>query len=307
MLKYGPIPASSHSKYKFVMKKAISLIGILPFFYSLCAQGPLDGYMKGRGNFDLAVSYSWMNARSFSGAQGKTYPEGYRGSLVSVFGEYGLTDRFDLVATIPYIFTAQQSGLQDGGFYAKYRPIYHTFRDKSRFGAVMGLGVSAPLSDYEPLAAGALGSRAVAVPARLIIQWETRWGPFFNITGGYSRRLDRLKSDDIAEIRRQRPDYQPGEPPGYYTVLFKTGLPAAHYYLDAWVEYQHTAKNAGTDYVPMVPDLPQAYGVSYTQIGGTAYYSETGKNGWYLSGGYFLNGRNVSKILRLTVGAVLKW
>jgi hypothetical protein len=70
------------------------------------------------------------------------------------------------------------------------------------------------------------------------------------------------------------------------------------------VERQHTS--GGADYVENVVDLPQAYGVSYTQIGGTVFYAERGRNGVYLSSGYILGGRNVSRILRVTLGAVIK-
>ncbi|MBL7774563.1 MAG: hypothetical protein JNK89_01085, partial [Saprospiraceae bacterium] len=71
------------------------------------------------------------------------------------------------------------------------------------------------------------------------------------------------------------------------------------------LERQHTV--GGKDYVPDLPDLPQAYGVSYTQVGGTAYFSETGKNGFFVSGGYILGGRNTSRMLRLSIGLVIKW
>ena len=173
-----------------------------------------------------------------------------------------------------------------------------------RLGVLFGTGASFPLSDYEPTATAALGQKAVTVPARLIVQWETPLGIFFNLSGGYNWRLDDLQETDIAAIRRVRPNYQPIDPQDFSTILFKVGLPTKHYYLDAWVERQFTS--GGADYVENVVDLPQAYGVSYTQIGGTAFYSERGRNGVYLSSGYILGGRNVSRILRVTLGAVLK-
>jgi hypothetical protein len=281
--------------------------------YALCfcahllpAQGPLDGYLKGQGKLDIAPSFSWMRANSFDGAAGTRYDEGYRGGLVSVFAEYGVTDRFDLVATIPYIFTADQRGLQDGGLYVKYRPLLLESNTRGRLSILFGTGVSGPLSNYEPLAAGALGQRAVVVPARLIAQWDTPLGLFVNLTGGWNWRLDQLREEDIAEVQRRRPGYNPTDPPGYATGLLKIGFPAARYYVDGWLEYQWTAPDQGTDYQPNIPDLPQAYGVSYTQVGGTVYYSESGRNGVFVSAGYILSGRNVSRIMRLTVGGVFK-
>lgn len=273
----------------------------------LAGQGALDGYMKGKGNLDIAPSFSLMSAGRFDGAQGTSYDIPYKGNLLSVFAAYGVTDRFDLVASIPYIFTSTQKGLQDGGFYAKYRLIYTPVTAKGRLGLMAGTGVSLPLSNYRPVAAGALGQRAVVVPARLIVQWDTPWGPFINLTGGYNWRLDQYDAEDLARVKASRPEYEPADPPGYSTFLLKAGLPAAHFYVDGWVEYQYTPASQGADFEPGVADLAQAYGVTYTQAGGTIYYSESGKRGVFLSGGKILSGRNVSRIFRITVGFVLKY
>jgi hypothetical protein len=260
--------------------------------------------LKGKGVLDLVPSFSFNSANKFDGAEDQTYDVPYRGQMLSLFAEYGLTEKIDLVATGAYVFTSEQSGLQDGGFFAKYRPFYRQTGDFGKIGLLLGTGISFPLSDYEPLATGALGQKAVSVPARLIAQWETPFGLFLNLTGGYNWRLDQLDPDDVAAIQAERPDYQPTEPQDFATALLKIGFPAKHYYLDAWMEWQHTS--GGADYVPNEPDLPQAYGVSYTQVGGTAYYSDNEKNGFFLSGGYILGGRNTSRILRITFGTVFK-
>jgi hypothetical protein len=270
----------------------------------LPAQGPLDGYLKGKGVLDLVPSLSFNSASKFDGAGGQVFDEKYKGQMLSIFAEYGLSERFDLVATGAYVFTQKQSGLQDGGLFAKYRPVYTPMGGAGKLGILLGTGIQFPLSDYEPVSTGALGQKAVSVPARLIAQWETPVGLFINLTGGYNWRIDDLKAGDIAAVRVERPDYQPVSPPDFVTVLLKAGFPAARYYVDVWVEWQHTS--GGADYAPKVPDLPQAYGVSYTQTGGTLYYSEGGKNGIFLSGAYILGGRNVSRILRLTAGFVVK-
>ncbi|MCC6280821.1 MAG: hypothetical protein IT262_09480 [Saprospiraceae bacterium] len=285
-----------------MIRQALILLLLVPF--SAAAQGPLDGYLKGKGVLDLAPSFSFNSARRFDGANNQTFDTPYRGSLLSLFGEYGVHEKLDLVATAAVVFTENQSGLQDGGLFVKYRPFYKETAKMGRLGVLFGTGASFPLSDYEPTATAALGQKAVTVPARLIVQWETPLGIFFNLSGGYNWRLDDLQETDIAAIRRVRPNYQPIDPQDFSTILFKVGLPTKHYYLDAWVERQFTS--GGADYVENVVDLPQAYGVSYTQIGGTAFYSERGRNGVYLSSGYILGGRNVSRILRVTLGAVLK-
>ncbi|MBK8965788.1 MAG: hypothetical protein R3D58_00330 [Saprospiraceae bacterium] len=282
---------------------AVLLFALLPI--GMAAQGPLDGYLKGKGVLDLAPSISFNSANSIAGAGGQTFDVGYKGSLLGLFAEYGLSERIDVVGTAAYVFTSSQSGLQDGGLFLKYRPVYTQLAGAGRLGVLVASGLGFPLADYEPVGAGALGQKAVILPARLILQWETPIGLFLNLTGGYNWRFDRLRGQDVAAIRKDRPDYQPAQPADFSTVLFKLGFPSARFYLDGWLEWQHTA--GGNDFVPGIPDLPQAFGVSFMQIGGTAYYSETGKNGFYLSSGYILGGRNVSRILRLTAGMVFKF
>ncbi|MCC6461450.1 MAG: hypothetical protein IT260_13330 [Saprospiraceae bacterium] len=271
---------------------------------SLRAQGPLDGYLKGKGVLDLAPSFSFNSARNFAGAGGQTYPLAYKGNMLSLFAEYGLGQRIDLVATAAYVFTPQRSGLQDGGLFVKYRPWRRSLSGAGTLNVLVASGLAFPLSNYEPALTGALGQKALIAPARLIVQWETPPGIFLNLTGGYNWRFDRLRGADIARIRQLRPDYEAVPPADFATLLAKIGFPAARFYADAWLEWQWT--QAGTDYQPDTPDLPQAYGVSYTQVGGTFFYSESGKNGVYFSGGYILGGRNTSRILRLTAGLVLK-
>ncbi|MFN0016538.1 MAG: hypothetical protein ACKVU2_18505 [Saprospiraceae bacterium] len=275
------------------------------FGYTMPAQGPLDGYLKGTGVLDLAPSISFNSANDYLGASGQTHPLGYEGTLLSLFAEYGLSSRVDVVGTAAYVFTPTQSGLQDGSLLVKYRPVYRDIPGGGRIGVLLGSGLGFPLSDYEPALSGALGQRAVQVPVRLIVQWETPIGLFFNLSGGYNWRLDQLRERDVAAIRVQRPDYEPMPPADFSTLLFRVGFPAARYYLDAWLEWQNTA--GGSDYLPGVPDLSQSFGVSYVQIGGTAYYSESGRSGFFVSGGYVLNGRNASRMLRLTAGMVFKF
>lgn len=288
------------------MLKRTTILLFIVQALSATAQGPLDGYLKGKGNLDVAASFSWMHANDFVGGSDQVYPVEYTGNMLSIFAEYGLTEKFDLVASLPYIFTSNQNGWQDGGLYAKYRVIRHQLKQKGYFNVLGGLGASFPLSNYQPVAAGALGQRAVAVPARVIVQWDTHWGPFFNLTGGYNWRLDDYKDTDIRQVQIKRPDYTPEPPPGYATFLLKAGLPTRHFYTDIWLEIQQTSPNKGSNFEPGTVDLPQAYGVSYTQVGGTMYYSENGKRGVFLSGAKMLNGRNISRVLRLTGGVVFK-
>jgi hypothetical protein len=280
-------------------------IFLLLFPVLLGAQGPLDGYLKGKGVLDFAPSFSFNQSSAFFGAQGQVFDEPYTGQSLSLFAEYGLSKSVDLVATAAAVFTRTQSGLQDGGLFLKFRPLYVPVGSMGKMAGLLGTGITFPMADYEPTATGAIGQKAVTLPFKFIAQWETPLGLFLNFTGAYHLRLDELSKSDVAFILMQRPDFQPVSPHNFSTYLFKIGFPARHFYLDAWWERQLT--KGGNDYVNGLPDLAQSFGVSYQQIGGTIYYSDNGRSGFFVSGAYIYSGRNVSKIRRLTFGTVLKW
>jgi hypothetical protein len=287
-----------HSKIGYVLC-------ILLFFFSLLnAQGPIDGYLKGKGNFDLAPSISNNASSTFRGAKGSLYNFSFRSNLVGLFGEYGISKNLDVVGTAAYIITPTQSGFQDGSIFAKYRFWKSNLDKPFRVHALGAIGASFPLSNYKPIVSGALGTRAVSIPARFILQVETPVGLFVNFTTGYTWRLDQVSVGDVQDLRLLRPDYQAIRPAHYSTYLLKIGLPKAHYYIDAWFEWQRT--HGGSNYAVDQIEFPQNYGVDYQQIGGTFYYSENQKVGYYLSSAGILGGRNVSQVFRITLGLVIK-
>ncbi len=302
---------NSNNKFRisYLVIQSPFTMRLIPVFLLLTsfahAQGPLDGFLKGKGVLNIVPNFSFNNADRFFGAPGETYDLPFNGNTLALFSEYGLSERVDVVATGAYVFTSVRSGFQDGGLFVKYRPVYRQTESAGRFSVLLGTGLSFPLSDYEPAAEGALGQKAVVAPLRLLLQWDLPFGLFLHTSGGYNVRFDNLPANDVAEITAVRPDYVPVEPPDYGTILFKLGFPAKHVYLDAWMEHQEAF--GGSDYQPGVPDLPQAYGVSYTQAGGTLYYSENGRTGYILSGAYTFKGRNTSDIVRITLGLSFNW
>jgi hypothetical protein len=269
-------------------------------------QGPFDGYLKGKKHLDIAPSISASNASKYFGVAGQKYDFSYRGQSVGFFAEGGLAKNLDLIVTLNYIASPSTNGIQDGGVYAKMRVFKTKLNEKGGFLSVLGAsGVSFPVGNYEPQAVGAIGKRAVEVPVKLLFHWESRW--HFFITGGLGQhlRLDKLDPKSIEKAQIERPNYAPSEPPNYQTFLLKIGFPAEHFYTDFWFESQKTT--GGADFAPDVFDLSEAHGVSFKQIGGTFYYSENGRTGFFLSGGQILSGRNISPVRRISVGLVQKF
>lgn len=277
------------------------------------AQGPIDGYLKGEAELDVALGFSATGADVFVGGEGEEFGEfPFRGQLLSAFVAYGVTDGVDVVASVPYVITESTSGLQDGAFFVKGRllrvPLGKTAAKDPGGGAeqldILGaIGVSVPLSDYEIVAAGAIGQRAKVVQPRLVAQYN-RPGFFASTVLGYNYRFDELDEARLAEIQQTRPAYLPEQPKDYVTALLRAGVPTSRLYVDGWVEVQRTL--GGRDFVPDVEELVQPYDVDYTQVGGTVYYSEGPVFGFALSGATFLRARNSSRLWRGSATLIIK-
>jgi len=272
---------------------------------SLFSQGPIDGYLKAKGEADVAFGFSATGADAFIGGDGTEHDLPFSGSLLSAFGIYGINDKLNFIANIPLVITSAASGLQDGGFYLKglvNRWEIGANKEKS-FDLLGAFGVSVPLSQYEVVAAGAIGQRAKVVQPRLVAQYNQP-GFFASTVLGYNYRFDELDLENLREIQRTRPGYQPDQPQDFVTGLFRVGIPTSKFYADAWIEVQRTL--GGSDFIPNVEELPQAYRVNYQQIGGTAYYSEGPKWGFAASGAAFLGGENTSRLWRVSGTLIYK-
>ena len=274
---------------------------------SLVAQGPVDGYMKERTELDVALGLSATGASNFLGGKGELVREGFRGQLIGAFAAYGITDEFNVVASVPYVITETTSGLQDGAVFAKYRLLSKPLgKAESRAGTldiIAAAGVQVPLSDYEVVANGAIGQRAKLVQPRLVTQWNGK-GYFVSAIAGYNYRFDGLDVEALAALQADAPGYRPEQPADQVTALLRAGIPGRRFYVDAWLEIQRTL--GGGDFTAGRVEFPQAYDVDYQQAGGTLYYSESAHWGFAGSAARVLGGRNTSEFWRVTGTVVYK-
>ena len=264
-------------------------------------QGPIDGYVKEKGALDVALGMSLTGATDFVGGDGATVRQEFRGRLLGLYAAYGVTDDFDVIASVPYVITATTHGLQDGGVYGKYRLLSKPFGpEDERAGTldvIAAAGVQVPLSDYEVVASGAIGQRARLVQPRLVTQWNGR-GYFVSAVAGYNYRFDGLDPQELARIQETRPGYRPEQPADQITGLLRAGVPGRRFYVDGWLEVQRTL--GGEDFTAGVEELVQAYRVDYDQVGGTLYYSESDHWGFAASAARVIGGRNTSAFWRMT-------
>jgi hypothetical protein len=172
-------------------------------FLLLCATLPAqtldDGIMMGKGL--LCAGYLYGHDRWDQYWEGTLQrSNGNIGTLTTqahqIFGNYGITDRVNLIVHLPHIRTAASqgvlagmSGWQDATVAAKWKFFDQPFTEKGSFRLIGGIGASLPMTNYTPdflpLSIG-LGSRRIT--GRLTAHFRAQKGWFLNAHSAYTRR-----------------------------------------------------------------------------------------------------------------------
>jgi hypothetical protein len=134
-------------------------------------------------------------------------------------GNYGVTDRLNVIAIVPYVKTKASQGvlhgmqgLQDLTVAAKYRLLQTDFTNRGTLHTLVVASAGLPLTDYTPdFMPLSIGSASKAVSGRLTLMFHARKGWFINASGAYTFRgrvtLDRpayftedrlILSDEVA-------------------------------------------------------------------------------------------------------------
>ena len=205
---------------------------------TLWAQGPIDGFFKGKRNLDLALSGGFQTADTYVGSNGPfTYERDFY--FASAFGQFGITERWDVIATVPFI----QNSLQDGQIWTKYGIV-----QKPKFTLLAAAGWSAPLNDYPTQSGQAIGQRASQGMTRLVAQYSLPLGLYVQIQGGYDAALR----------------------PVPHNYLFSTKLmyASSKWYFDVWFFQQNSL---GDKVYPAFNQDFRQLAVTYSQVGATIY------------------------------------
>ncbi|GAA3995224.1 hypothetical protein GCM10022408_02040 [Hymenobacter fastidiosus] len=219
---------------------------------------------------------------------------------LNVYGSYGITDKIDVVVSLPYIqstgeaeatvlddyrvrnpekdYTNTRSGLQDVTGYLKFKAYSREVGDNilDLLGAV---GVSTPASGYESKQGEeyiiAIGNRATRFNTLGIAQLKMPSGVFFTGQAGYSLRSGRVPNAFVAET--------------------KVGYAGRKLYADAYVAFQQSSSK-GTDIVQEGFDFFfPATQVNYTRIGGSLYRPIAKGLGLVAGASLYVAGRNLGK------------
>lgn len=188
------------------MKKLKLSITILLIIVSqfATAQTDIDAIMMEKNALCIGPMYSYSSWKNYWEGTSKRNNENLgtvSTQMFSVMGNYGVSEKLNLLFNVPYVKTKAsagqlrgQSGFQDLSLMVKYRPI----NQKIGYGrlAVFGLaGVSTPLSNYTadmlPLSIG-LKSRTGMARVMVDYYYNNKW--FVTASGTYVYR-DNIKLD----------------------------------------------------------------------------------------------------------------
>lgn len=282
-----------------------SIIALLLLGVAVQAQSPLSGFMNGKGKGSVALSYTAENYDNVflvpADAKGVPVFNEVSVNSFSVYGTYGLSDRFDAVVTLPYIsatgkasegvlnelgFENERSGVQDLSVFLKYNPLSVQVGENDLH-FIVGGGFSTPLGSYrvdEGLQSIiAIGNRATTLNGLAIAQFRTPSGFFLTTQAGYSLRNGEVPNAVLGEI--------------------KAGYAAAKFYVDAWFAGQISDGGVnilGEGFTGFFP----ATDVSYNRAGITAFVPVGSGFGLSASVSRYLSGRNVGQSTGLS-GAVI--
>jgi hypothetical protein len=268
------------------------------------AQSLLSGFMNGKGKGTVALSYtteSYDNVFLVPGdAEGVPIFNEVTVNSISLFGTYGISDRFDIVAALPYISTTgnasqgvldelgfenSRSGIQDLSVFVRYNPLNVAVGEHS-LNFMLGGGISTPLGGYEVdeglQSILAIGNRATSFTGLAIAQFRTNSGIFLTTQAGYSLRSGEVPNAVLGEIR--------------------AGYAANKFYIDAWYAGQISTDGVnilGEGFTGFFP----ATDVSFSRAGITLFAPIVSGFGVSVSASRYISGRNVGESTGLS-GAV---
>lgn len=262
------------------MRSIFILLLMLSPAFGLWGQGAIDGFMKNKGELDLALGYSRDKAGTYLLADG-TLTSNRDIKSFSLFANYGLVKHLNVVVNLPLVNYTPQ----DGSVYFKTGRSWQL--RKMKVTTIAALGYTMPLSNYETESGSAIGQQTEAINIRGVVQLEPIPGWFGQFRMGY----------DAAQ--------EPVIPSTLWSV--KAGFFKGKWYGDLWYEVRNA--EGGKNYRGTGPDKPSTFrelGVDLERIGGVVYYQWKPQLGGFFSGAYVLDGRNSYQNRTIGLGVVWK-
>lgn len=256
---------------------------------SLLAQGPLDGWMKGKNNTDIALSFNRETYDTYRFGNVDSSQNNLIQSA-SIFIEHGFSDSLDLVFTVPFMRTPIcdgcaefNQGFQDGTLHLKFRSSKKK-KEKGYLKKFAAVGVSTPIGQYSDTLVRPLGARNTVLQGRYFLQQDFFSGMFLHFQTGVDFRFI---PNSLVSV----------------PLILKTGYGGKRLFLEGFLEYLHTI-NSTADL-----QISGGGGSTWLKSGATIYYAIKPNFGVYLKGAWILGGENIGLSSTYGFGAAyrLKW
>lgn len=251
------------------------------------AQNIIGAFNAGKGKLNIALSYNIESFEEFYKGDEKVILglKEVSTKSVSLYSEYGITDRLGLVINLPYSSANStnenmktMSNLQDFSFHLKYALRKPT---TSPFQVIGALGVVFPASNYDPLVPLTIGSHVVCIQGSL--------SGLYQFGNGFFGELS-----TSAIIRNE------SAPPVFRTTS-KIGWSKNKFYGHLWYSKQHSF--SGYDLGEPGSSF-QTLKVDYNKLGMYVSYRIISQISLSLSGGRVIGGRNVGQSYFIGTGLV---
>jgi hypothetical protein len=177
------------------------LLASIVFAPPLHAQTIDDGIMVARHNIFVADVYTHDSWNEYwEGALRRT--NGNIGTITTQtnnwFGNYGVSDRLNVMATVPQVWTRAsqgvlhgQSGFQDITIAAKYRLLERASTSVGAWRVFAVVATGLPLTDYTPdFYPLSIGSASTRVSGRATVNVRSTPGWYVNVSTAYAWRAD---------------------------------------------------------------------------------------------------------------------
>ncbi|SMB81316.1 hypothetical protein SAMN00120144_3364 [Hymenobacter roseosalivarius DSM 11622] len=278
---------------------------ITPFFCLLLvltlpgrvfAQQLVSGFRQGQGHSSVFLSYTRERYDEFYLGKTKTDiamagQEPVVTESANLYAAYGLTDKLDLIANLPYISSKSRQlsdnqkilerDLQNATVALAYRAL-QTEGEAGVFSATGALALSTPLSRYRTNIINAIGNRATQLDPSLLLQYKFVNGLFVNGQGGYS-----LRTNDV---------------PDAVLLGAKVGYAAPRFFLESWVSNQTSTSGIDIGGPGFTPDRFPETKVNTTSLGASLYVPVVNHLGVTVGGGTRLAGRNAAAVSWYSAG-----
>ncbi len=181
------------------MKRFLLIAGFAICWQSGISQTFTDGLLMSRSKFCTGFMYThdqWEDywegdLKRINGNIGKITTQS-----VMWVGVYGITDKINMIATVPYVMTKasqgtlhDMKGIQDLSVGVKYNFFNAEWEGKSKFKTFGVLNFSTPLTDYTPdFLPLSIGMASTNISYRLTTFFKLEQGWFVNLSGAYTWR-----------------------------------------------------------------------------------------------------------------------